>query len=257
MHEIIELNKFSTLHDGKKIIFCKTDYILSELESIKKLPNQVVLITGNSDYPITDDIVKNLPKNIIKWYAQNALTFHEKIEPIPMGIENELESSRDGHGIGYYDRVKTKKSLLYRDILITPTKNIYSNFQINTNFFHRQQVKNICLLSGHIDWEEPNLPLENFFNKILDYKMVICPAGNGVDTHRIWEILYSHRVPITIKTGNYKIYDLYEKLPIIILDTISDLMNLDLINEKYEKSINNFKNIDMIDFNFWKNKILI
>jgi hypothetical protein len=87
--------------------------------------------------------------------------------------------------------------------------------------------------------------------------MVICPAGNGVDTHRIWEILYSNRVPITIKTGNYKIYDLYEKLPIIILDTISDLMNLDLINEKYEKSINNFKNIDMIDFNFWKNKILI
>ena len=28
--QIIQVNKFSQLHDGKKIIFCKTDYIMQE-----------------------------------------------------------------------------------------------------------------------------------------------------------------------------------------------------------------------------------
>ncbi len=253
--EIIELNKFSNLHDSEKIIFCKTDFISSELENISRLPNKVILITGNSDYPITDHNTKNLPENIIKWYAQNALTFHEKIEPIPMGIENRFDCNREGHGIGYFDRVELKENLINRNLSVTPTKNIYANFQVSTNFSHRIQVRDVCSTSIHIDWEEPNLNLENFFNKILEYKMVVCPAGNGVDTHRLWEVIYSNRIPITIKVGEYKIYDLYKKLPIVILDNIEQLMDLSLINEKYEESKNNFKNIDMIDFNFWKNEI--
>ena len=110
--ELIQLNKFSELHDGEKIIFCKTDFLGSEFNNISKINGDVILITGNSDYAITDDIVKRAPKNIKKWYAQNALTNSDLVTPIPMGIENKLESLRLGHGIGYFERVQEKETLL-------------------------------------------------------------------------------------------------------------------------------------------------
>ena len=253
--DIIQLNKFSTLHNGKTIIFCKTDYLMSEFENIKNIQNDVVLISGNSDYAITDEIIKHLPKNVKKWFAQNAISKNEKLVPIPMGIENKLPSVREGHGIGYHERVELKEVLLNRNISKTPTKKIYANFNVDTNPHHRNQVKNVCEKSEHIVWENSNLSLENFFDNILDYEMIVCPAGNGVDTHRLWEVLYSNRVPITIKIGDFKIYELYEKLPIIILDSISDLDNLELLNSKlmdiYLKSLT----IEPIDLNYWVNQI--
>lgn len=255
MIDFIQLNKFSELHDGKNIFFCKIDFIEQDYELIRKLDNDVILITGNSDYPINEDIVKNLPKNVKKWYGQNVLINHEKIEPIPMGIENKTESIRYGHGIGYYDRVTEKENLLNRGLIVTPSKGIYANFRVETNYYHRSKVINICKNSSHIDVDDPNLNLTDFFTKILDYHMVVCPAGNGVDTHRIWEVLYSKRIPITIKIGNYKIYELYEILPIIILENESDLYNIDLIYEKYNNIIQNEYDMNLLNYSYWSSKI--
>ena len=162
--EIIELNKFSHLHDGKKVIFCKTDFLIEEFENIKKIEDDFILITCNSDFSINDVILNLIPSNIKKWYGQNILVFHDKIEPIPMGIENRYESDRIGHGVGYHERVKLKENLLNRNLNIIPTKKIYSNFQINTNYTHRTPIKEVCIKSPHIEWEEPTLSLDVFFS---------------------------------------------------------------------------------------------
>ena len=253
--EIIQLSKFSHLHNGISVVFCKTDYIISEFDNIKKINNDVILITGNSDYGITDDIINQLPSNVKWWYAQNAISKHEKLIPIPMGIENKLPSVREGHGIGYYDIVELKEVLLNRNIYKSPTKKIYANFNVDTNPHHRNQVKDVCEKSQHIVWENSNLSLESFFDNLLDYEMIVCPAGNGVDTHRLWEVLYSNRIPITIKMGDFKIYDLYEKLPIIILSSISELNDIELINKKLIDLKSKLLNIEFIDLNYWINKI--
>lgn len=47
----------------------------------------------------------------------------------------------------------------------------------------------------------------SFFKKCQDFKAIICPVGNGLDTHRFYETLLMNRVPILIKLDNYKIYD--------------------------------------------------
>lgn len=254
LEQIIEFNRFSELHDGKRIIFCKTDFLGEEFNYINSLQNEVVLITGNSDYAITDKHAVYMPKNVKVWYAQNCLTWHPKIQPIPMGIENKNFSHRDGHGIGYTDRVTEKELLLSRNMFhIFPEKGIYANFQINTNAQHRVPVMNACKEIEYIDWEEPTLSLEEFFTKILHYQMVVCPAGNGLDTHRLWEVLYSDRIPIIIKLGHYKIYKLYEKLPIIILDCLYDLYDRDLIDKKFREALH--KSNQCADYEFWRNQI--
>lgn len=252
----LQLNKFTELHDGKRIFFCKTDFIVSDFDTISNLDNDIILITGNSDYPITDQHLKILPKNVKKWYGQNILSNNNIVEPIPLGIENKIESFRNGHGIGYLERVTEKEILLNRKLNIKPKRKIYSNFQINTNYSHRNEVKQKCLISKFIDWEEPHLSLREFFDKILDYEMVVCPAGNGVDTHRLWEVLYSDRIPITIKTGNFKIYEMYKMFPIIILNSINELNDGELINEKYNEIKRKHFDKKMLDCEFWKNKII-
>lgn len=252
--EIIQLNKFANIHNDYDVVFCKTDFLKTCFDDIANRSQNVILISGNSDYSITDQIEQEAPKNIVAWYAQNCLTNKDRVHPIPMGIENKLYCILQGHGVGYPERVEEKEKLLCRNLSVQANKFMYANFNIETNREYRSRIKKICLGAKHIDWQESTLTLESFFNKILEYKIIVCPIGNGVDTHRLWEVLYSNRIPLTIKVDNYKIYKLYEKLPIIILDREQDLNNIDLIERKYNEQLN--KSLELISYSYWKNLIL-
>lgn len=249
-----EINQLSHLHDEEKIFFCKTDYLEKDFETISNIKNNVILISGNSDYAITDSIVDTAPKNIKMWYAQNALSNNNILQPIPIGLENELFSVRDGHGVGWGQRVKEKKEIIRANNAknIAPKKLIYANFTIETNLQHRLLIKNSIQKIDHITWKDPRLSLSDFFNDLYDHKMVLCPAGNGVDTHRLWETLYCNRVPITIKIGNLKIYELYEKLPIIILNTLEELLDKQNIIDRYIETINKKYDPSLLDPLRWK-----
>lgn len=248
------INKLSTLHDGKNIIFCKRDYILNEFQTISKLNNKVILITGNSDYPVTDELVNLAPKNIIKWYCQNALSNNPTINPIPIGMANKEDSYRHNHGIGYFDMENEKENIISSILdTIKPNKFMYANFSINTNINYRASVQKYIQNINYIDWQEPNLDFKTFFNTLVQYKMVLCPIGNGIDTHRLWETLYCNRIPITIKIGSYKIYELYEKLPIILLDKLEQLNDKNLIEQLYAEAL--AKQKKEINYLYWKTKI--
>lgn len=252
--EIIYFNKFFKLHDGKNIFVCKTDFLTSDFKKISKIQNKVILVTGNSDIPIDSNYFAKLPANVYKWYAQNSTFSNEKIIPIPLGIENFDFALRKGHGVKY-SRVEEKIDLLSKQSGITPTRFIYANFSISTNTTYRQTVYNFVKNIPHIDLEDPDLTISEFFNKILDYKMILCPIGNGIDTHRLWEVLYSKRVPVVIRIKECNIYDLYTKFPIIILDDIAALKNAPLIEELYKLAINKYFNDDLLNYSYWEKMI--
>jgi hypothetical protein len=249
----VYINELSKLHNGDNIFFCKTDFLQQDFHLISQLPKDVILISGNSDYSITDDIVNLAPKNIKKWYAQNTLSNHPILESIPIGLENKLPSSREGHGVGYFDRASLKESLLEKTNLNNkePTKLIYANFNINTNPYYRNLIKEMCQKASFIDWEEPRLSLDSFFDKVSQYKMIVCPAGNGLDTHRLWEALYCNRIPITFKVANYKLYELYNKLPIILLNNIDQLLDKNFIMQEYNRCLSQVWDKSLLDVNLW------
>jgi hypothetical protein len=251
----LQLNKFSYLHDEEKIFFTKTDFLLSDFEKIKKLNNDVILISGNSDYSINDDYLNSLPNNVKVWFAVNAEVNHPKIIPIPIGLCNYKQNKRCvSHGWAFPE--DTEKIFDDIDLSIKPNKLIYSNFSVHTNFDHRIPCRDISKKIPHIDWEDPTLEKSDFLNKILQYESVFCPSGNGIDTYRLWEVLYTNRIPITIKMGNYKIYELYEKLPILVLNDILELENEEKIRNKIIQIKNQKYNLNLLDFDYWKSKIL-
>lgn len=252
MNNFIEINKFSFLCDQEKMFFCKTDYAFSFFKQIEGKKDDLTLIIGNSDMSITDLHAEKLPKNVKKVFGQNVITNDPRFEPIPMGLENSTESSLGKqHGIAWARSINNQKLLLSLNQK-KPNQYIYANFRSHTNLHHRRLVHDFCEQSSFINWQSPNLSINDFYDQVLDHRVIVCPAGNGVDTHRLWETMYLNRVALTIKTGDYKLYELYQKLPIIVVDQVEDLLNKPLIDSLYKKAVK--KSFDIAFFDYWKKK---
>ena len=255
----LQLNKFSELHNNSSIIFCKTDYLHTEFLNISERKKDCILISGNSDYGITDDIISYIPKYVKKWFAQNAISNNSLLVPIPLGLENKKECYRHEHGIGYEKRMKEKEEEIIKNRITNtnPIKFIYLNCNIHTNLSYRTYIRGLALSTNYIDIEQPSLSISELYSNYSEYKMILCPIGNGVDTHRLWEVLYLNRIPITIKVGNFNLYRMYEELPIVLLENHQELLDKKLIEDKYYIAQDKLKGLEQkLDYNYWKNLIL-
>ena len=107
---------FKKLDNGYNIYYCDTHDVHNFLKNPPK--NDFVLVTHNSDGRITknpkrfnsgssnDADLNNiiLPPNLIKWYGQNVDVIDDKIESIPIGLEN---------GEWFPNIEKEKKNIFY------------------------------------------------------------------------------------------------------------------------------------------------
>jgi hypothetical protein len=279
---MLEVNHFGTLHNGRTIIFSHINHLAETFREISSLNNEVILITGNDDVPVCDQFVDICPSNVKYWFAQNHLTPRNNIFSIPIGLSNTFANVRPEHGIGWHQLTELipKLTQIYLHDKSIPSKFIYANFNENTNTSQRSHIKRHCQSLDYINFKEPILPpnsrhydklsYNEFFADILEHEAVVCPAGNGIDTHRLWETLYCKRIPITIKLKNtrsngyyipeqkneYEIYKLYSKLPIVMLDSDEELFDKNhlksLINIQKQKSFD----ANLLNFSYWKEKIL-
>ena len=251
----LQINKISKLHNGKNIFFCKTDFIEDAFAYIQNIKNDVVFISGNSDYCINDNLVEKLPKNIKKWFCQNRLSDNDLLESIPIGIENTVPCSINGHGYVWphaiekpsiINRLKKENKQSYVNL-------IYSNFNASTNLSHRDKVKRHIYNLDHITKDECNLNYENFVKGILSHEAVLCPQGNGEgDNHRIYETLHLGKVPITFNTKQFKY--LHHKFPVVLIEDINELNEECQIKEKIDNAKKQI-NFELLDTNYWINKI--
>ena len=63
------------------------------------------------------------------------------------------------------------------------------------------------------------------------YKYVLCPPGNGIQTHRLWEAMYFGSIPVVKDSILYKSF---KKLNIIFVDNFKNIKIKEL-----DKNINN------------------
>jgi hypothetical protein len=257
--EIIQFNKFAKFHNGKNVFFCKTDYLPELFTALRSYKVPSILISGNSDYPITDELVSKAPPCLKKWFSQCVNTDHPMMCGLPYGIDNHEDYIMDGicHGAGW-PHAKEKLSLLSNSPNRHPHKEVYANFSLHTHPI-RQEVYEICESSPHVtvkiskDHEEANSkPYVKYLMDIVDHKMVACPRGNApAETHRFWETLYMNRVPIIKKNkGN----SFFTELPVIVLEDWEQLANLEFLESEWEKVKDNSR--EMLKMSYWEELIL-
>jgi hypothetical protein len=96
-------------------------------------------------------------------------------------------------------------------------------------------------LKHKLEWLNEVPPRENI-QRLSEYEFCICPEGNGVDTHRLWEALYVKTIPIVIKSDFTDIL-LENSVPIVVLDDWSQLDESNLDYSNYNLDNNSIRRI--------------
>jgi hypothetical protein len=226
--------------DNPKYIFCYTHNIHKLVNKIQLFNNPFVLITHNSDENIVGSkIVKTIlsSNKLIKWYSQNVCYQHSKLHLLPIGLAN----SQWDHG---------NLKLFENPFVLSKTENVYFCFNLNTNLYKRQICYNSLINKlTFLTYTYPSYNLE----RLKQYKFCICPEGNGVDTHRLWEALYLKVVPIVIESEFTNILKLYN-VPLVVLKTWDDFDEINLNYDDYNFDDKKFVKLITFDKQMLKNE---
>jgi hypothetical protein len=208
------------------IFFVKTDYI-DYFFSTTLLPNyEFKLITHNSDHGIETKHLKYLEYDYLNtWFAQNVNLKHDKLIPIPIGIANSEWAHGDINILQKIIKTKYKKEQL-----------VYANFNVTTNPNQRKY----CLANIPSKFVDNNVPFETYLAKTAKSYFTICPLGNGIDSHRIWESLYLNSIPVVENTYNIRYLSKKYHLPVILIEDWQIFPFLELDIKLYQKMIENF-----------------
>lgn len=223
-----------------RVVYCKTNFLPGLFRYLRNTDNrEYILITGMSDKPINKSRFEKKPKCIKRWFAVNAVYDHPDLIPIPLGIENHMGMSK-----GQYTDHKWLVENI--DYLQVQTKHdvIYCNYKEHTNPKLRKGIVSSLSKKGFDLRVDDFMSYPDYCQRMAECKYVLCPPGNGIDTHRLWEALYMGCVPITLESRIYQFYD----LPIIQVKSWEDLTGRKLNrNRKFDYC--------QLYMSYWKEKI--
>jgi hypothetical protein len=218
----------------------RNNYIEAAWKSCLKNPEIKHLLVSHGDREFKKSFytffsalgIKNIYATNVAARIQNS-----RINALPLGLTNNTNESPLHPILGNQN--------IFKDILkIKKTNNthlkVYVNINLNTYYSRKKLLSTIKNLS-HISVDIPEYSPKgrfSFLSKIRNSDYVICPRGNGIDTHRFWETLYAGSIPI-VTSKDLPIVGLQEKLPILILDSWQDVSNSKLLSERlmYFKSL--------------------
>ena len=209
------LHKLVAEYDNPKLVFCYTHRVSELAAKLHLFLNPFILVSHNSDYTITEKDTGFLdnPK-ILKWCSQNVNTIHPKLSWIPIGIANQKWE----HG-----KLSNWKNI--RPLLNSEKTGLYFYFSVCTNTTKRNECKNILESKGLVFGEHRSHPeyLQLLANEM---KYAICPEGNGIDCHRVWECFYTNTIPICIRSVHTEL--IAKRFPMILLNSWNefDISNL-------------------------------
>lgn len=224
------------------IVYFHTMYKDSFLNLIKDLPNKFILISSNSDVNINS--VDNLPSNVIKWYSQNVNVIDDRLECLPVGLEN----SRWYPEFRKIEKTRSKMSEKKNERNL-----LYINHNINNNAKERREP--YILFQGKkwatIEYKQNGIDFDNYIDNVYNHKFVLTPEGNGTDTHRRWECFYLNTIPVEKRNNNNKYL---EDLPICFVNKWSDITEEFLLKE-YDRIKGQTWNMEKIDMDYWRKRI--
>ena len=183
-----------------------------------------VLLSHNSDHGVEAKHLQYLDapsSKIIRWYAQNATVQHPRIVPAPIGLAN----AQFPHGnIAALEAVAAASQ--------PKTQLCYLQFT-NTNPAVRERCKHaVQARMPSLQWKAER-PFPEYVRNLAQHRYAICPQGNGLDTHRLWECLYLRVIPVVVAGGWPSLgMPPVKRLPVLELSDWSDLSEA-LLEERF------------------------
>jgi len=245
-----------------RIRYIKTDALIKpniawysnqQFETDKRL----VMITSHSDLGIDKQLFEANCNRAVYWITTNKCYSYndrpKKLFGLPLGLTNFIDGSplheiySDTEQIEFVRKeVQAKEgNEVKKNILCYMNFSEYTNLSLRVPIWQKFSKKDfvICELP-----ENSKTARLNYLRKLAKSKFTICPAGFGIDTHRLWEALYVGCIPV-VHTN--PVHDDWQDLPILFIKSWDDITE-DFLNKKWiEMAWQNY-NFNKLTNTYWE-----
>ena len=262
-------------------IYVGAQYLQSFSKLIQYVPFNFVLISGDADTTVPDDISgwKDIlaSKHMLRWYAQNlawqnahAVDDSYKLRHLPIGLDLHTLHTRAAN-VAHWGPAATPLEQVGQ---LMDVASVAPDFrsripQLFCNFHLNKPQRSYFFVTHTADRAEAEISLRSIRNVAffqdtkknrLDtwteqsrYAFVASPHGVGLDCHRTWEALALGSVPV-VKTS--PLNHLYDDLPVLIVDSW-DAVTPALLADKQKEFASNFSkfNLKRLTLQYWLDEI--
>ena len=181
----------------------------------------------------------NVPDSVRVWLAQNVDVRDERLIPIPIGLERDR----------WFPHLRKKEVILTLPD-VEKTGLLYLNVNPETHWARPA-------LYEMFPWctVEPGHNGARFLNyawQIKRHKFVLCPDGNGMDTHRTWETLYLGSYPIVQR--HVFTEEFARILPLLIVDAWGEVTE-QYLDSMYKDFASREWSWEALKIDYWENLI--
>jgi len=251
-------NSDSDLIQYFKHDFLFTDGIWREKNVKSCINNKIkIVVVGHSDYYVDDLIALKIQKetNCSYLFSVNNICSFDWCFPLPLGITNFTNETGLHPIYGNTDimiEVKNEEINKLENPLIYCNINVYTNYKERESCFNslvklnQQNNNSLIYFEKHVGTLQHR---KQFLKQLKNHKFIICPEGNGIDTHRLWETLYMGSIPIVKKTHALRGM---EDLPILFVNEWNEITK-ELLVQTYNKFQNKEWNYNKLKIDYWLN----
>jgi len=231
-------------------------------DNLHFLTKPVILVTSDGDRSVPSSYNESIYNKILsdnmirKWYTQNYdhSVEHEKLRHLPIGFD--LHTSK-----WLIDRsIEKKLSYIISQRYNNPIDKrqglkIFCDSHKSQSHKERAVMYSKLKDNKSIDFISQSQGFTEIIKLYVSYKFVLCPRGNGLDTHRLWELLLCGVIPIVKKSPLDNMY-LENDLPVVIIDDWDDINNdtqkkLKLWYEERTSFLNDGHIFQRLSFDYW------
>jgi hypothetical protein len=234
-----DLEVYSQLQEVPRVVYVRSD-LVEQLLNIKKFSvEEHILLAGNSDFNFKS--IGIFTQSIFsRFYLQNSFISNNiNIFTLPIGIEN---LTKGINGMPSNLNNNTSWAEKNSSVMVGPFSPTHAErLSLLDQISHKNSMVN-----KYDAFVSP----KKFAKLMKQHRYVLCPQGNGIDTHRFWEALYRGCVPIILKSKWSLSLD-YLNIPMVQLEKWQDF---EFEVKKFEESFSGFvpSELSFLWIDYWK-----
>lgn len=257
------------------IVFVKSTHLTTLLQYIPNFKYPIIIVANGDDNFFPSDFQSHPSfqqlhnSNVIALFIQNCwLRNHEKFHGIPIGIDYHTLNWEKEYAWGEAQRTALQQEAELKTVrqsfkhLAETSATVITNFHLAMHDPPRRRVMRVPLyeklMAQHPAWMKwlPQQTRATFWQECNDVAFVLCPPGNGPDTHRAWEVLCLGRIPII---QDLSINDIYDDLPVWVVKDWDTFVKQtpEQLQAKRDEFVANFHtyNFEKLTLKWWKRYI--
>lgn len=216
-----------------------------------------VLALGHSDYSFSGtDVFQTLTRTGFKRVFATNLTIPFRtwlnVQPLPLGLSNPTAESQLHRIFGDIKPLSSAWSKSHGQIA---SYQIYINFDPTTSRERREKIFALAKSARdvfHVGTYSPTTEgRSQYLDEIASHGLVVCPEGNGRDTHRYWETLYLGGIPVVERNSYGARLSHYLRLPAIVVGSWKSLLDLNKVQIELEHVLSSTWNSKALQLSQW------